>query len=171
METKPLEVLRCLQTTMQEAKDLNTLLSALMRALYRDAGFARVALALLTPHDSDQLIGRLLFGVDQAEAHLAALSGSLSRDHPCVLALLKGSEPVLFTDFTAPARALNPRFLRLWNPASAILAPLRIGHRPIGMLYCDGGAHPNQIRPEDYQAFQLFFNHTTLSMNRLAGIL
>jgi HD-like signal output (HDOD) protein len=171
METKPLEVLRCLQTTMQEAKDLNTLLGALMRALYRDAGFARVALALLTPHDSDQLIGRLLVGVDPAEAHLAALSGSLSKDHPCVLALLKGSEPVLFTDFTAPARALNPRFLRLWNPASAILAPLRIGHRPIGMLYCDGGARPNQISPEDYQAFQLFFNHTTLSMNRLAGIL
>lgn len=172
IETNPLQVLQGLQTAMQEAKDLNTLLGTLVRALHRDAGFVRVALALLNPHDSDQLIGRLLIGVKPAEAHLASLSGSLSKDHPAFLCLLKRSEPILLTDFTIPREApINPSFLRLWNPGSGILAPLRIGNRPIGMMYCDCGPLPNQVQPRDYQAFQLFFTQTTLSMNRLAGVL
>jgi HD-like signal output (HDOD) protein len=172
IETNPLETLQSLQTALREAKDLNTLLGTLVRALHRDGGFARVALALVNPHDSDQLIGRLLLGIDPPIAHLNCLSGSLSQDHPFFLNLLKHFEPSLIEDFTTPMGAsINPTFLRLWNPGSAIIAPLRIGNRPIGMIYCDGGPLPQQIQPKDYQAFQLFFDQTTLSMNRLAGVL
>jgi hypothetical protein len=39
------------------------------------------------------------------------------------------------------------------------------------MLYCDCGPLPQQIQSKDYQAFLLFYNQTTLSMNRLAGVL
>jgi hypothetical protein len=172
METHPLQTLQVLQRALREAKDLNTLLGTLVQALHRDGGFARVALSLLNPHDTDQLIGRLLLGVNPPAAHLQSLSGSLSKDHPFFLNLLKLRDPSLIDDFTTPTgAALNPAFLRLWNPGSAIIAPLRIGSRPVGMIYCDRGPLPRQVRPTDYQAFQLFFNQTTLSMNRLAGIL
>ncbi len=172
MKTKPLETLQALQTALQETKDLNSLLGTCVQALHRDAGFTRVALSLLNPNDSDQLIGRLSLGVDPPDAYLACLSGSLSKDHPLWLHLLKRSDPQWVKDFSAAmSEPPHPTFLRLWNPGSAIIAPLRIGTRPIGMIYCDAGPLPNQIRPEDYQAFQLFFNQTTLSMNRLAGVL
>ncbi len=172
IETNPLQALQSLQQALREAKDLNTLLGTLVQALHRDGGFGRVALCLLNPHDTDRLIGRLLLGVNPPEAHLHCLSGSLSKDHPYFLNLLKLQDPSLIDDFTTPTgTALNPAFVRLWNPGSAIIAPLRIGNRPIGMIYCDGGPLPRQVRPTDYQAFQLFFNQTTLSMNRLAGIL
>jgi HD-like signal output (HDOD) protein len=172
VETNPLETLQALQAALREAKDLNTLLGTLVRALHRDGGFARVALCLLNPHDSNQLIGRLLLGVEPPAAHLACLSGSLSDEHPYFLNLLKGLEPSLIEDFTTPMRVpVNPAFLRLWNPGSGIVAPLRVGNRPIGMIYCDAGPLPNQITPNEYRAFQLFFDQTTLSINRLAGVL
>lgn len=172
IETNPLETLQSLQTALREAKDLNSLLSTLVTALHRDAGFARVALALLNPNDSDQIIGRLLLGIDQPASFLASLSGSFSKDHPYFLSLLKRSEPTLIENFSTPMSApISPAFLRVWNPGSAILAPLRVGTRPIGMIYCDRGPLPGQVQAKDYQAFQLFFSQTTLSMNRLAGIL
>ena len=172
MENNPLKTLQALQQALREATDLNTLLGTLVHALHRDGGFARVALCLLNPHDTDYLIGRLLLGVNPPAAHLQSLSGSLSKDHPFFLNLLKLQDPSFIDDFTTPTGAvLNPTFLGLWNPGSAIIAPLRIGNRPVGMIYCDGGPLPGQVRPTDYQAFQLFFNQTTLSMNRLAGIL
>ena len=143
-----------------------------MRALHRDGGFARVALALLNPNDSDQLAGRLLLGVDEQAPFLASLSGSLTKDHPYFLSLMKRSEPTLIEDFTIPvAEPVSAAFLRVWNPGSAILAPLRVGTRPIGLIYCDRGPIPAQVQAKDYQAFQLFFGQTTLSMNRLAGVL
>lgn len=172
IETNPLETLQALQAALREAKDLNTLLSTLVTALHRDGGFSRVALALLNPNDSDQIIGRLLLGIDQPAPFLASLSGSFSKDHPYFLSLLKRSEPTLIEDFTTPMGApISPAFLRVWNPGSAILAPLRVGTRPIGMMYCDRGPLPGQVQATDYQAFQLFFSQTTLSMNRMAGIL
>lgn len=172
IETRPLETLRSLQAALRQAKDLNTLLGTLVHALYRDGGFARVALCLLNPNDTNQLIGRLLLGADPPIAYLNCLSGSLSDEHPYFLNLLKQLDPTLIEDFTTPMGApINPSFLRLWNPGSAIIAPLRIGNRPIGMIYCDRGPLPNHIQPQDYQAFQLFFNQTILSMNRLAGVL
>lgn len=172
IETNPLETLQALQTALRESKDLNSLLSTLVTALHRDAGFARVALALLNPTDSDQITGRLLLGIDQPASFLASLSGSFSKDHPYFLTLLKRSEPTLIENFSTPMSApISPAFLRVWNPGSAILAPLRVGTRPIGMIYCDRGPLPGQVQAKDYQAFQLFFSQTTLSMNRLAGIL
>lgn len=172
IETHPLQTLQSLQTSLREATDLNTLLGTLVRALHRDGGFARVALCLLNPHDTNHLVGRLLLGVEPPTAHLNALSGSLSSDHPYFLNLLKHLEPTLIDDFTTPMSApINPVFLRLWNPGSGIVAPLRIGSRPIGMIYCDGGPLPQQLQSRDYQTFQLFFNQAALSMNRLAGVL
>jgi len=172
IETNPLETLQSLQAALREAKDLNTLFGTLIRALHRDGGFARVALCLLNPHDTNQLIGRLLLGVTPPATHLNCLSGSLSDDHPYFLNLLKQPEPSLIDDFTTPMSVpINPTFLRVWNPGSGIIAPLRIANRPIGMVYCDCGPLPNQVQPRDYQAFQLFYNQSTLSMNRLAGVL
>ncbi len=172
IETNPMETLQALQASLREAKDLNTLLGTLVRALHRDGGFARVALALLNPNDSDQLIGRLLLGMDQPAPYLESLSGSLTKDHPHFLSLMKRAEPSLVEDFTKPmSYAVSPDFLRIWNPSSAIIAPLRVGTRPIVMIYGDNGSLPQRVLPKDFQAFQIFFSQTTLSMNRLAGVL
>lgn len=172
IETNPLETLQLLQTALREAKDINTLLSTLVHALHRDGGFARVALGLLNPNNTDHLVGRLLLGADEPAPYLETLSGSLTKDHPYFLQLMKRSDAVWVEDFTIPlGDPINPKFLRGWNPGSAIIAPLRVGTRPIGMLYCDNGPLPRQVQQKDYHAFQLFFSQTTLSINRLAGVL
>lgn len=171
LETKPLETLQALQQALQGAKDLNSLLGTLVQALHRDAGFARVALALLNPNDSDHLIGRLVLGVEPVGPYLASLSGSLSQDHAGFLTLLKRSDPSFLERAAQLAPELSPAFLRLWNPTAAIVAPLRIGNRPIGMVYSDGGPAPHSIQPKDFQSFQLFFTQTTMGINRLAGVL
>ncbi|MCC6141645.1 MAG: HDOD domain-containing protein [Nitrospira sp.] len=172
IETNPLETLQLLQTALREAKDINTLLSTLVHALHRDGGFARVALALLNPSNTDQLVGRLLLGMEDPTPYIDSLSGSLTKDHPHFLQLMKRSDAVWIEDFTVPlGNPINPKFLRTWDPGSAIIAPLRVGTRPIGMLYCDNGPRPQQVQQKDYHAFQLFFGQTTLSINRLAGVL
>ncbi len=68
-------------------------------------------------------------------------------------------------------RALSSRFLATWQTSSAILAPIRIGIRPIGLLYSDHGPLLGQITPQDLQSLQLFFGQAILSLNRLAGVL
>lgn len=172
IETNPLQTLQALQVSLQSAKDLNALLGTLAHALHRDGGFARVGLALLNPNDTDQLIGRLVLGVDEPAAFLKSLSGSLSQEHPCFLGLLKQPDPCLIDDFS---RLNDPpvgaSFLRLWNPLSAIVAPLRIGNRPIGMIYCDRGPVPQRVQAGDFQGFQLFYVQAMLGINRLAGVL
>ncbi|BCA55187.1 signal transduction protein with HDOD/GAF domains [Nitrospira sp. KM1] len=170
VETRPLETLQALQSCLHEAKDLNALLGALVRALHRDAGFDRVALALLNPHDTDQLVGRLLLGIDPPGPHLTSLNGSLGHDHPYFLSLLKQPGPTLIEDWGKETQN-SSSFLHLWNAGSGIVAPLRIGTRPIGLIYSDCGPRPRTVVAKDYQAFQLFFSQATLSMNRLAGVL
>ncbi len=171
LETHPLETLQALQQALHGAKDLNALLSTLIHALHRDGGFARVALALLNPNDSDQLIGRLVLGVEPNAPYIASLSGSLSQDHPGFLSLLKRMDPCYLKQVSQATPPLSQAFMQLWKPAAAIIAPLRIGNRPIGMVYGDGGPAPLGIQEKDYQAFQLFYSQTTLGINRLAGLL
>ncbi len=170
MDTHPTETLQSLQNTLREAKDLNTLLGTLLRALHDDGGFGRVALCLVNPHDPNQLVGRLALGVEPPDTYLGCLSGSLSGEHPYFLSLMKDRDPVLIEDFMTPMSApINAAFLRLWNPTSGIVAPLRVGLRPIGLIYCDAGPVPNQVGVRDYQRFRLFFDHATVSMSQLAG--
>lgn len=60
------------------------------------------------------------------------------------LYLLTHFEPSVIEDVTIVMGAPSHPNLRLWNPWPAILAPLRIGNRPIGMIYCDGRPLPSR---------------------------
>ena len=172
IRTKPLETLQAFQDLLQAAKDLNGLLGTFVQSLHRDAGFDRVGLALLNQNDSDLLVGRLVFGVTPPAPHLRSLSGSLSREHRFFLTILKRVDPLLVPNFSGQmAGTLKQDFLDVWKPTSAIVAPLRVGARPIGLIYCDRATSCQPVLAQDYQAFQLFFAQTTLGLNRLAGIL
>jgi HD-like signal output (HDOD) protein len=172
IRNNPLETLQAFQDSLQGVKDLNSLLGIFVRSLHRDAGFGRIGLALLNPSDSDLLIGRLALGVTPPAPYLSSFSGSLSREHPFFLSILKRVDPLLVPRFSdQPVGTIKPDFLDVWHPTSAILAPLRVGVRPIGLVYCDRGPGHPPMHPQDYQVFQLFLSQTTLGMNRLAGIL
>lgn len=172
IRTKPLETLQAFQDSLQAAKDLNGLLGTFVQALHRDAGFDRVGLALLNQNDSDLLVGRQVFGVTPPAPHLRSLSGSLSREHQLFLTILKRVDPLLVPTFSDQmAGTLKQDFLDVWKPTSAIMAPLRVGARPIGLIYCDRADSDHPVLHQDYQAFQLFFSQATLGLNRLAGIL
>jgi len=172
IQTRPLETLLQFQTSLLAAKDLNNLLSVLVNTLHDDGGFTRVALALLNPSDTDQLLGRVVVGVDSPGSYMASFKGSLSEEHPLFLHILKGQEPFLLSNVSIDGpRSLSSTFLTTWRTSSAILAPIRIGIRPIGLLYGDRGPHPRQVSPQDLQSFQLFLGQAILSLNRLAGIL
>ena len=67
--------------------------------------------------------------------------------------------------------SLKQDFIEVWKPTSAIVAPLRVGAKPIGLIYCDRVTTSQPVLSQDYQAFQLFFAQTTLGLNRLASIL
>ncbi|OQW44575.1 MAG: hypothetical protein A4C66_07860 [Nitrospira sp. HN-bin3] len=172
IRSNPLKTLQAFQDSLQSAKDLNSLLGIFVRSLHHDAGLDRVGLALLNPSDSDLLVGRLALGVAPPAPYLSSLSGSLSREHPFFLSILKRVDPLLVPRFSdQPAGTIKQDFLDVWHPASAILAPLRVGVRPIGLVYCDRISSCLPVQAQDYQAFQLFLSQTTLGMNRLAGIL
>jgi transcriptional regulator with GAF, ATPase, and Fis domain len=172
IRTKPLETLQAFQDSLQAAKDLNGLLGTFVQSLHRDAGFDRVGLALLNQNDSDLLVGRLVCGVTPPAPHLQSLSGSLSREHRFFLTILKRFDPLLVPNFSDQmAGTLKQDFLEGWKPTSAIVAPLRVGARPIGLIYCDRATSNQPVLPQDYQVFQLFFAQATLGLNRLAGIL
>lgn len=172
IQAKPLETLQAFQDSLQAAKDLNGLLGTFVQSLHRDAGFDRVGLALLKQNDSDLLAGRLVFGVTPPAPYLQSLSGSLSREHRFFLTILKRVDPLLVPNFSDQLTGtLKENFLDVWKPISAIVAPLRVGARPIGLIYCDHATSNQPVLPQDYQAFQLFFAQATLGLNRLAGIL
>ena len=172
IRTRPLETLQQFQTSLSGAKDLNSLLSILVNTLHDGGGFTRVALALLNPGDTDQLLGRVVVGVDAPDRYLASFTGSLSVEHPLFLQVLKGHDPVMLSEVPVQGpRSLSSTFVTTWLTSSAILAPIRIGVRPIGLLYSDRGPHLNQVPSQDLQAFKLFFSQAILSLNRLAGVL
>jgi HD-like signal output (HDOD) protein len=172
IQTRPLETLQQFQTSLLAAKDLNNLLSVLVNTLHDGGGFSRVALALLNPGDTDQLLGRVVVGVDAPGRYLASFTGSLSAEHPLFLHVLKGHDPFMLSEVSIDGpRSLSSTFITTWRTSSAILAPIRIGVRPIGLLYSDRGPHPNQVSSQDLQALQLFFGQAILSLNRLAGVL
>lgn len=172
IRSNPLEILQAFQDSLQSAKDLNGLLAAFVKSLHHDAGFDRVGLALLNQNDSDLLVGRLVLGVTPPAPYLRSLSGSLSREHSFFLAVLKRVDPLLVPHFSDQiGRTLRQDFIEVWKPTSAIVAPLRVGAKPIGLIYCDRVPDSHPVLSQDYQAFQLFFAQTTLGLNRLAGIL
>ncbi|TKS60753.1 MAG: GAF domain-containing protein [Nitrospira sp.] len=172
IQARPLETLQAFQDSLREAKDLNSLLGTFVQSLHQDAGFDRVGLALLNPSDSDLLVGRLVLGATPLAPHLRALSGSLGREHQFFLNVLKRLDPLLVPDFTnQTAGTMKLEFVDTWNPASGILASLRVGTRPIGLIYCDRGTRNRPVLPRDYQSFLLFFTQTTLGMNHLAGVM
>ena len=168
----PLETLHAFQDSLQGAKDLNSLLRTFAESLHQDAGFERVGLTILNPNDSDLLVGRLVLGAAPLAPYLRALSGSLSHEHQFFLTVLKRIEPLHVPDFSSlMAGTMKQEFIETWNPTSAVLAPLRVGVKPIGLVYCDRGTSGQPVQAQDYQVFQLFFLQTTLGLNRLAGII
>lgn len=174
IQAHPFETLEKFQTSLLAAKDLNSLLSILVNALHDYGGFTRVALALLNPGDTDQLLGRVFVGVgaDAPTQYLSSFTGSLSTDHPLFLQILKRHDPLLVSNVSIEEpHSLHPMFISTWQTSSAVLAPIRIGNRPIGLLYGDRGPRSVQISPYDLQSFHLFFGQAILSLNRLAGVL
>jgi HD-like signal output (HDOD) protein len=172
IQSRPLETLQTFQDSLREAKDFNSLLGSFVQSLHKDAGFDRVGLALLNLNDSDQLVGRLVLGATPMAPYLRALSGSLSNEHQLFLNVLKRFDPLLMADCTNQTDgAIKQEFVEIWNPVSAILAPLRVGTRPMGLIYCDHGVRNQPVLASDYQTFLLFFMHTTMGINRLAGVL
>lgn len=172
IQTRPLETLLQFQTSLLGAKDLNNLLSILVNTLHSGGGFTRVALALLNPNDPDQLFGRVVVGVEAPTRYLASFAGPLSTEHPLFVHVLKGQDPFMLSHVSIDGpRSLSSTFLTTWRTSSAILAPIRIGVRPIGLLYGDCGPDPSQVSPQDLQSFQLFLGQAILSLNRLAGVL
>ena len=71
-ESGPPETLQKVQTSMFSARDLNSLLLILVNSLHDGGGFARVALALLDPRDTDRLLGRVVVGVDDPTRYLCS---------------------------------------------------------------------------------------------------
>ena len=172
IQAKPFETLQAFQISLQSADDLNDLLRRFIQALHQDAGFDRVALALLNPNDSDLLVGRRAIGVAPLAPYLRSISGSLSQEHQFFLSMLKQVDPLFVHNFSEnTARRIKPEFIEVWKPTSAILVPLRVGVKPIGLAYCDRATSGQPVAPQDLQALQLFFAQMTLNLNRLAGIL
>lgn len=169
--TNPQDTLRALQVALADAKDAHALLETLVKRLHRDGGFRRVALALVRPKDPDELKGQVILGVKDRTPYLSTLSGSLSQDHPFFRHVINSTEPEFVEDFTTPLCApLDPAFLHVWNPGSAILAPLRAGTRPIGMIVCDGGPFPHQMHPTEMQAFMLFYQPAIACLGQLTEL-
>jgi len=86
--------------------------------------------------------------------------------------VLKRVDPLLVPNFLdQEAGTLKQDLIEVWRPTSAIVAPLRVEAKPIGLIFCDRETTNQPVLFQDYQVFRLFFAQTTLGLNRLAGIL
>lgn len=140
--------------SLQAAKDLNGLLGTFVQSLHRDAGFDRVGLALLNQSDSDLLVGRMVRGVNPPAPYLRSLSGSLSREHQCSLTVLKRADSLLISNFSGQiGGTLKQDFIEVWKPTSAIIAPLRVGARPIGSSTVIESQPANQCYPKRHSSY------------------
>jgi hypothetical protein len=122
---------------LESAKDLNTRLSSSALVLKTSAGFVRVGIALPNPMDRDALVGRHVIGMTPVEPYLASLTGAL----PTASVPVGGAQRARASlgERFHPGHHLRPSagFLDTWKATSAVLAPLRIIARPIGIIYAD----------------------------------
>ncbi|HKP01446.1 MAG TPA: hypothetical protein VJU02_07435 [Nitrospiraceae bacterium] len=153
---------------MFSARDLNSLLSILVNSLHDGGGFARVALALLDPRDTDRLLGRVVVGVDEPTRYLCSFNGSLSADHPLLLQVLKRHDPLIVSNFlTVGSHALHATFISIWQASGANSYRQPTDRAPLQRPW----SYSTEISPHDLQSFQFFLSQAILRLNRLAGVL
>lgn len=159
--------LRTYQTDLEQVVDLNQLINVTLAAMQRHLGLKRIALALVAIDNPDKILGRYQLGVNDP-TYLQVLTGSLRRDFPLFLHLLKSSVPSAIANLSSHPQVAS-KFLDVWQPRACLIAPIRLGTRPIAFLYADQGPHTPAIDGATEEGFQQFHQAFLRGINHLAS--
>lgn len=160
-----LNILRELATMAQEKVGLNTLFNAVLEGMHRGVGFERAAIALLNK-EKTQLTAKYVIrqsSNDWQEKFILSIENPHSVFSRCLeskeLIMIDGSKQTL----------LDPERAELKNNGAAILAPILVGQRLLGVYYADRGGDTLELDKNRKDGFQHFYQQANMCLAMIAS--
>ncbi len=161
-----LRILRELAALLDERPNVVLMLEMVLEGIHRGVGMDRALFALLTP-DRRLLRSKHCLGVD-AETLRHAFRFPLAR--PNVVVETLEAETARLVDPAADpalARGITPEVIAAVGTGPFCLMPLRVGRRPIGLLYADRRPSGRPLDEESFAAFRQFGQQANLGLAAL----
>ena len=161
---KQLEIIQEITALIAASASLITIFSKVLEGLYQGVGFDRAMLCLLSP-DRDQYMARLAFGKNAA-ALKKYFNFPINEDHDVFShTMIKGSE-ILVEDINDKSWAslIQSDFYQSIGAKCFIIASLRSGSKPIGMIYADKMTTQKSITTDEHRGFIQFVSQARLAI-------
>ena len=161
---KQLEIIQEITALIAASASLITIFSKVLEGLYQGVGFDRAMLCLLSP-DRDQYMARLAFGKNAA-ALKKYFNFPVNEDHDVFShTMIKGSE-ILVEDINDKSWAslIQSDFYQSIGAKCFIIALLRSGSKPIGMIYADKMTTQKSITTDEHRGFIQFVSQARLAI-------
>jgi len=161
---KQLEIIQEITALIAASASLITIFSKVLEGLYQGVGFDRAMLCLLSP-DRDQYMARLAFGKNAA-ALKKYFNFPVNEDHDVFShTMIKGSE-ILVEDINDKSWAslIQSDFYQSIGAKCFIIASLRSGSKPIGMIYADKMTTQKSITTDEHRGFIQFVSQARLAI-------
>jgi len=161
---KQLEIIQEITTLIAGSASIITIFSKVLEGLHQGVGFDRTMLCLLSP-DRSKYMARLAFGKG-ANMLKQYFNFPVNEDHDVFSStMIKGSE-LLVEDINDPswANMIYSDFYKSVGASSFIIASIRSGSKPIGMIYADKISSNNPISTEEHRGFMQFVAQARLAV-------
>lgn len=161
---KQLEIIQEITGLIAASASIITIFSKALEGLHQGVGFDRAMLCLLNP-DRSKYMARLVFGKN-ANMLKQYFNFPVNEDHDIFShVMIKGSE-LLVEDINDPSWAsmINNDFYASIGAKNFIIASIRSGDKPIGMIYADKLASRKPISSDEHRGFMQFVAQARLAV-------
>lgn len=160
-----LNILRELSTMAEEKVDLNTFFHAVLEGIHRGVGFERAAIALYNADRSSLTAKHLLRQrtSDWQDKFTIPLSKQSVFNH-CLQ-----SKTLAIVEHDSDHQLLESEKKELENQESAILAPILVGQRLLGVYYADRGNNGLTLDTERKEGFRHFSQQANMCLSIIAS--
>ena len=162
--TKQLEIIQEITALITGSASIITIFSKVLEGLHQGVGFDRAMLCLLSP-DRSKYMARLAFGKN-AEMLKQYFNFPVNEDHDLFShTMIKGSE-LLVEDINDPSWAtmIHRDFYPAVGAKSFIIASIRSGAKPIGMIYADKVTAKKPVTTDEHRGFIQFVAQARLAV-------
>ena len=145
---KQLEIIQEITGMIADSASIITIFSKVLEGLQQGVGFDRTMLCLLTP-DRSRYTARLAFGKN-ADDLKKYFMFPVNEDHDVFSHIMVNGTEMLVEDIGDPSWAgmIQRDFYQAVGAKSFIIAAIRSGDKPIGMIYADKSLHQRTKSPK-----------------------
>lgn len=162
---KQLEIIQQITGLIADSASIITIFSKVLEGLQQGVGFDRTMLCLLTP-DRSRYTARLAFGKN-ADDLKKYFMFPVNEDHDVFSHIMINGTELLVEDINDPSWAgmILHDFYQAVGAKSFIIAAIRSGDKPIGMIYADKASANKPITPDEHRGFIQFMAQARLAVN------